>query len=149
MTEANEKLSEMMEEQHHKGGGEDHDPGWIKKVSMSMAVISVITAVSNMMEGHTGNEAIYYQIKASDQWAYYQAKGIKAEVTTLKGDKYAAKYEKYKHEQETISEKAKELENESVQQFQKHRGYSLAVVTLEIAITLGAVAALTHNPMLW
>lgn len=147
---ASEKLNEMVEEHHHKAeGGEDHDPGWMKKVSLSMAIISVITAVSNMQEGHTGNEAILFQLRASDQWSYYQAKGIKAEITSMQGEKAAPKVKRYKKEQEEISKEAKGLETESRGELSKHIWYSYAVVSMEVAITVCAVAALTHNPLLW
>ncbi|MDQ2720133.1 MAG: DUF4337 domain-containing protein, partial [Bacteroidota bacterium] len=56
---------------------------WIMYVAISTALIAVFAAIAGLMAGHHSNEALIEQIKASDQWAYYQAKGIKAEILSL------------------------------------------------------------------
>ena len=58
-----------------------HSPErWIVFVALSSALLAVFAAVSALLAGHHANEAMIEQIQASDLWAYYQAKGIKAAV---------------------------------------------------------------------
>src|SRR5579872_2766820 len=53
---------------------------WSMFVAISTAFMAAFAALSSLMAGHQSNEALISQMKASDQWAYYNAKGIKAEV---------------------------------------------------------------------
>src|SRR5665811_236691 len=70
--------------------------GWLLYLAISTAFMAVLAAIAGLMAGHYSNEALIEQIKASDQWAYYQAKGIKAEITALSPLKDNAQIEKYK-----------------------------------------------------
>ncbi|NJE11498.1 DUF4337 family protein, partial [Thermococcus sp. MAR1] len=53
---------------------------WLMGVAISTALMAVFAALGSLFAGHHSNEALIEQIHASDQWAYYQAKGIKAEI---------------------------------------------------------------------
>src|SRR5579864_3752336 len=88
---------------------------WSMGVAISTAFMAAFAAVSSLMAGHQSNEALITQLKASDQWAYYNAKGIKAEVadavTKIKFSKTAdtstaARKAKLKEDQKKIQEKA-------------------------------------------
>src|ERR1700744_3169616 len=59
------------------GGGKDK---WVVWVAMTTAVFAVLAAITGLLAGDHADEAMLSQIHASDQWAYYQAKGIKAET---------------------------------------------------------------------
>src|ERR1700712_6064915 len=72
--EINEKAQELFKEKENK---------WTLFVAISTALMAVIAALGGMFAGHHSNEALIFQIKASDQWAYYQAKSIKAEIRSL------------------------------------------------------------------
>jgi len=48
--------------------------------AVSTALMAVFAALGSLTAGHHSNEALIAQIKASDTWAYYQAKGIKSEI---------------------------------------------------------------------
>ena len=82
--ETREQLEELHE--HAEGAGaKGHS--WVRFLSISTAIIAVLAAVSTLMSGHYANEAlllkndaIFSQTKASDQWSYYQAKGIKHDL---------------------------------------------------------------------
>lgn len=50
---------------------------WTKYVSLTVVIIAVIGAVASQWAGKYGSQTQMSQIKASDQWAYYQAKSIK------------------------------------------------------------------------
>ncbi|MFI5305202.1 MAG: DUF4337 domain-containing protein, partial [Nitrospiria bacterium] len=115
------------------------------------------------------NSSILSQARASDQWAYYQAKGIKGiiyesqkdllrdlkkESTLL--DQYAQKVTKYKDEQAEIKMKAEELEKQAEENSKKssenmehHHGFELSEVMFQVAIALSSVAAMTKRKELW
>src|SRR2546427_1180411 len=55
--------------------------------ALSAAVLAALAAVASLLSGHYSNEAMLEQLRASDQWNYYQAKGIKASVLSAKLDR--------------------------------------------------------------
>lgn len=71
-----EKIQEKSEEMHNACG-------WFRFVAISTALMAVFAAISGLIAGHYSNEALIDQIQTSDQWSFYQAKGIKAEIKTL------------------------------------------------------------------
>src|SRR5437764_7505937 len=59
----------------------------LRNIALSTALLAAFGAVAALRAGDTVNEALVLkteagrlQAEASDQWAYYQAKGIKANV---------------------------------------------------------------------
>ena len=71
--------TEHLHEHIHEAAHENHDK-WSMRVAISTAFMAAFAALSSLMAGHQSNEALITQMKASDQWSYYNAKGIKAEV---------------------------------------------------------------------
>ena len=67
---------------HHAvhAGGER----WIMGVALTAAVLAVCAAIASLMAEHYANEAMIEQVQCSDQWNFYQAKGIKASVLMTK-----------------------------------------------------------------
>src|ERR1700710_2984306 len=86
---------------------------WSLYLAISTAFMAVFAAIAGLMAGHYSNEALIEQIKASDQWAYYQAKGIKAEIAAFNPAKDTMRIEKYKTEQKAIKEIAEDFQKES------------------------------------
>jgi len=70
-----EKVHEHIEE--HASEAKEK---WISMVALSTAVLAVLAAVTSLLAGDHSDEAMSKQIESSDQWSYYQAKGIKAGV---------------------------------------------------------------------
>ena len=52
-------------------------------IAISTALMAVFAAMASLLAGHHADEAVIEQIRASDQWAFYQAKGIKDEILSL------------------------------------------------------------------
>src|SRR5713226_5856278 len=83
-----ENFSEDIHEQsnehaHHILHGEkEHEPKekWVLYVALTTAVIAVLAAITGLLAGDHADEAMIAQMKSSDQWAFYQAKGIKSET---------------------------------------------------------------------
>jgi hypothetical protein len=156
-----EKIQEDIHEHAHEEA-EQHSPhaGFSGKVALTSAILAVFAAISALLAGHHSNEAMIEQIKASDHWSYYQAKGIKASVLSAKAEllvelgkpkdeKTDAKLEAYKKDQEDISEKAKEREADSAHHLAIHQVFARAVTLFQVAITIAAISILTHRKHFW
>ena len=140
-----EIIKEKTEESHEAGG-------WFRFVAISTAFMAVFAAISGLMAGHYSNEALIEQIQASDQWSYYQSKGIKAEIKTLQAkigivDVNAAL--KYKVEQEEIKKEAEKLQTNSKIYLSKHVSLAQSVTLFQIAIAISAISMLTKKKSLW
>src|SRR2546428_12383887 len=77
-----DKLHEAIHEELEKEGG-----AFLKYVAITTALLAALAAIAALRAAATVNEALVLkteaaqiQSAASDQWAYYQAKGIKAAV---------------------------------------------------------------------
>ena len=153
---------------------EHESSGLLRRIALSTALFAAFAAIVALRAGATVNEALVLktesavlQAKASDQWAYYQAKGIKAAVAEggtqswLSAGKVppaslAERAERYATEQKEIKKLAEEDEHERDAKSAEadhllHRHHLLAdaVALLQVTIALGAVAALTRRPSMW
>lgn len=173
MTEAPEVDTERLHEAIHEEL--EHDGGrMIRAIALTTAIFAAIAAVAALRAGGTANEALMLQteatrlqVEASDQWAYYQAKGVKAAVQDAARTswlslgkeppaQYAAAKERYGKEQVAIAQEAKKKEAErdaksaeAVHLLHQHHQFANTVALLQVAIALGAVAALARMRMIW
>jgi hypothetical protein len=150
-----EHLHEHME--HH---AEESKEKWVLGVALTSAFLAALAAVSSLMAGFHANEAMIERIKSSDQWSYYQAKGIKSAVlssklellTSLKksvSEEDKRKIEQYKDDQDKISEEAKKNEESSEDHLKHHETLAHSVTLFQVAIAVGAIAALTRRKIFW
>jgi Domain of unknown function (DUF4337) len=164
-----ERLHEAIEEELEKEGG-----SFLRLIAVTTALFAALAAIAALRAGATVNEALVlktestrYQAQASDQWAYYQAKGIKGAVQAAAAaswtaigkavpPQFAAAEKRYADEQAGISKQAHELENlrdersrEADHLLHEHHGYADAVALLQVSIALSAIAALTRNRWMW
>ena len=121
---------------------------WSFYVAISTALMAVMAAVASLLAGHHSNEAVIDQIRASDQWAYYQAKGIKAEIAGMLS-KDTVKTAKYAREQHAIQENAREHEQSSARHLAMHVFLARAVTLFQIAIAISAVSIISKKKALW
>ncbi|WP_378950680.1 DUF4337 domain-containing protein [Mesorhizobium sp. ANAO-SY3R2] len=164
-----DKLHEAIHEEVEKEGGT-----FLRTIALTTALFAALAAVSSLLAGSSVNEALalkteatQLQAQASDQWAYYQAKGIKAVVLesqmallTSSGKSVSSDLGKniarYKDEQQEAQQKAQEFEHQRDEKgtdadllIHRHHFFAYAVAMLQVAIALGAVAALTRNRFVW
>jgi len=164
-----DKLHEAIQEEMEREGGR-----LLKTIAVTTAIFAAIAAVAALLAGGTANEALIHeteatrlQAEASDQWAYYQAKGIKAAVQESArtswlaiGKEAPAHYgeaeKRYAKEQAEIATVAREKEHqrdekaaEAAHLLHKHHGFANSVALFQVAIALGAVAALSRNRWIW
>jgi hypothetical protein len=151
--------TEHLHEHIHEAAHESHDK-WSMLVAISTAFMAAFAALSSLMAGHQSNEALISQMKASDQWAYYNSKGIKAEVADAvtkinfsngadSTQSVAARKAKLKEDQKKIQEKAEELEKESEVHLGKDMTLARAVTFFQIAISISAISILSKKKPLW
>lgn len=159
-----EALHERMHEEAEREGTR-----LLKIVALTTAVLAAFAAVASLQAGATVNEALVLkteatqlQSRASDQWAYYQAKGVKEAVSRATAASYVAAGKtppasldtsaaRYAAQQTQIAAAAQQLEHErdarSVEAdhlLHRHHGFANAVALFQVAIALGAVTALTR-----
>ena len=154
MEEAEVPLEGLQEHVHHSA--EHSSERWISGVALSTAILAVLAAIAGLLSGKHANEAMMTQIEAADQWAYYQAKGIKASVLeakmTLSGipnEQDRLKAERYQEEQTEIQNEAKKKEQEAKANFHKHEILARGVTMFQIAIATAAISALTKRRRFW
>jgi len=149
-----EHLHEAIHEEAEKGAS------WVMAVALSTAVLAVLAAITALLAGGHANEAMMDQIQASDQWAFYQAKGIKAAVLESKtellgglgkepaaGD--AEKLEKYKSDQKEIQAIAEEKTRSSEAHLARHETLAKGVTVFQVSIAIAAIAVLTRRRWMW
>jgi len=164
-----EKLHEVIKEELEHGGGT-----LLRRIALTTALFAALAALASLRAGTTVNEALVLkteagrlQSEASDQWSYYQAKGVKAAVQEASRTawlaigkepppNYAQAQKRYSEEQSEIQKKARELEEERDEKSKEadhllhiHHWFAYAVAILQVAIALGAIGALTRNHLIW
>ena len=154
MEEAEVPLEHLHEHIHHRAehGGEK----WISWVALSTAILAVLAAIAGLLSGSHANEAMMKQIESADQWAFYQAKGIKAAVLDAKmsltgsaSDADREKAAKYSEEQAEIQKEARASEAEAKHKFHQHEVFARGVTFFQIAIAIAAISALTKRRRYW
>lgn len=164
-----DKLHEAIHEEVEREGG------WmLKAIALTTAIFAAFAAVAALQAGGTVNEALLLkteatrsQAEASDQWAAYQAKGIKSEVQAASESawiaagktpppSFAVERQRYAREQHELSKVAHDKENErnakereADELLLRHHRFANSVALFQVAIALGAVAALTRIRLVW
>jgi hypothetical protein len=173
--ELRETIEELREERAEREE-QERESAWTRWISLSTALLAVIAAVAALMSGDLinrslslKNDSVLKQAQASDQWAYYQAKGIKANTAEQTADLLAAsarpgpatdRYRKqatqYRADQKEIQKKATDLEHECAENGKEaeellhhHHIFAYCVTFTQVAIALSAVAALTRRKPVW
>ena len=150
---------------------------WTKYVSLSMIFLAVLAAVATQRgAGYSSatmkqlNEATFNQAEASDQWAFYQAKGIKQSLYELERERLAAsnagdakglatltaRVDRYEKEKKDISAAAKAIEakrdiarDAATLAASGGREMGLATSVFQIAIALGGITLVVKKRWLW
>lgn len=137
-----------------------------RNVAMFTAVLATCGAIISYQNGASEslglehkNEAILRKSEASDQWAYYQAKGIKQVIlehapaaTPAEREANAEEAKRYKEEKAEIEKEArkldeasKEADKESEHAFKPHARLAQALAFVQVGIALAALTVLTRQ----
>jgi len=166
------ELEPVHETIHHEA---EHTGGSLLRwIALTTSLLAALAAVASLQAGHTVNEALLLktestrlQAQASDQWAYYEAKGIKSAVQETQRAAWLAAHQapppsidvkvaQYAKDQEDIKKEAEAKEKERDARSLEADGllakrirFAGAVALFQVAIALGAVAALTRLRLVW
>lgn len=164
-----DRVREAIDTELEREGG-----GLLRAIALTTALLAALAAIASLLAGSTVNEALVLksestrlQAQASDQWAYYQAKGIKAAIAASTSEAYraagravpdslAGAVTRYGRDQAAIADRARTLEKERDERdaeagalLAHHHHFAYSVALLQVAIALGAVAALTRRRAVW
>jgi hypothetical protein len=157
-----EELNELQEHAEHA----KHDPS-LAPVSLTMALLAVLVAVVTLLGHRAHTEEVVLQAKASDQWAFYQAKNIRRHTDELFTDltsvesttdaaslaklrsKYSEEATRYKDEQKELEADARKLEAEVGTERNRADRYDLSEVFLEIGLVITSITLLSGRRIFW
>jgi hypothetical protein len=160
-----EDYSESIHEQsdehaHHAAHSGDPKEKWVVYVAMTTAIFAVLAAICGLLAGDHADEAMLAQMKSSDNWSYYQAKGIKADLQTTSNNLMIAigktpdtaavnRAKREKEEQKEKMTEAQKLQKESDEHVARHKILARGVTMFQIAIAIGAISIITKRKLLW
>jgi cytochrome oxidase assembly protein ShyY1 len=121
-----------------------HKITWAEKVALTTALFAVFAAISSLLSTHESDKAILLRVESSDQWSYYQAKGIKGMITENPSEKT-----RYEQEQENIRKEAEAKTEASEHAMHIHEYCAYAVTIFQVATALGAIGVLVKRRPIW
>ncbi len=151
----------------HEHAEEAHQDPSLAPVTVTMAVLAVLVAAVALLGHRAHTEELLLQNKATDQWAYYQAKNIRwhtyelfldlLSISDLKDsqkaekvrEKYSREVERYKDEQKEIEAEARNLGKETGLERSKADRFDLGEVCLEAALVIASMTLLTKRRIFW
>lgn len=161
------------EEAVHHAGGDDAD-GRHHSLGQWVAIFTAILAAFGALVSYQGshlmnevllykNEAVLEKARATDQWNYYQSVSTKLHLLELgtildpaKKEDFQPKIAKYKQQKSDIMAQAQALEAksahanaESARLNRPHNDLEIAIIFLQIAISLASITALTRRRWLF
>jgi hypothetical protein len=144
---------------------------WLNWLAISTIILSASATLGGAKSAGYSGRAMMAQSQASDQWAFYQAKSIKEHAFEMQGDlleiesasaatdkkanyqpkitEYSTAVVKYRGEREEIKAKAESLEKNRDLSQRIGGVFGMAVIYLQIGITLSALAALLKKKPVW
>ncbi|HXQ24195.1 MAG TPA: DUF4337 domain-containing protein [Candidatus Acidoferrales bacterium] len=140
-------------------------------VAIFTAILAAFGAVVGFQGSHLmnevllkKNEAVLHKAEATDEWNHYQAVSTKSHVMELaqelvppeRAGQFGEKIKKYDAQKDELMAKARELDNaseaadrESANLDRPHVRLALAMIFLQIAISLASITALTRRRWLF
>jgi len=140
---------------------------WTKYVSLSIVIVAVIAAIASQWSGKYGSISQMSQIRASDQWSYYQAKSIKQNLyeasRTLLAKSADTNSAAFKKDEEDFKKKIKHYEEDEekiktgASALEKTRDIAgdagghmaLSVSIFSVSIATASICLVTKKKPLW
>jgi len=150
------EVNELREHHEHAA----HDAS-MRPVALAMAILAVLVAVTTLLGHRASTDAVLAQARASDLWAEYQAKKIRANDTALTVDLlstlavtdkaaveklkagYAAHTAQWNEDLKTGSEQAREQEAEGRLAEKQGDRFDLGEALMEIGLVITSITLLT------
>ncbi len=152
-----EKDTDELKEERKK---QAQERSWLNQVALSTGIFSALAAIAAMHGNYLDTEGMLAKLEANDQWSYYQAKSTKRLIYDSNKmlleslDKpvpstIVAETNRLDQEKAAIQVKANQLTAESYLYIERHERFASSVTALQVAISLGAVAALLRKRQVW
>lgn len=151
-------------EERAESGSREHT---FAPVTVTMSILAVLVAAVSLLGHRAHTEEIILQTKATDQWAYYQAKDIRrrnyevlldqlsiftvqnAEQAQKVREKYTKEVERYTEEQKEIQADARKEESKMATEQRRADRFDLGEVLLEAGLVICSITLLTRKRMFW
>lgn len=168
MSESLERAHETIEEHA------SHSDPWARGVAVLVSILAAVLAITEIGGKASQNAYLTHHVALSNDWAFYQAKNLRAVVRTSEAELLASMpnaaepaiqariKESYDYVarmrddptggegMKQLSEQAKHQEVERDEAFHRYHNYEYAVGALEIAIVLASVSVVTRmRPLTW
>jgi hypothetical protein len=158
-------MHEVMEA--HEAGEHHEDNPYLLPVAVTLSILAVLVAIATLLGHRAATEELILQNKATDQWALFQAKNIRAHemggVADILGtfapvdkgkaealrEKYQSESERYDREKDEAGGEAKKLEAERDVVEHREDRYDAGEVILEIALIVCSLTLLTKRRIFW
>jgi hypothetical protein len=154
---------------------EEKKEAWLNYLALTTVIFAVCATLATFKGGGFSTRSVMSQSQASDQWAYFQAKGIKAYLYSIQTEKlemellalpkstsneviaaykekivdYKKMVGKYENEKLEIQTKAKQLEAVRDESQIHSKAFGIAVIYLQIAILFSSISGLLKKKPLW
>lgn len=150
----------------HGGHGNETNP-LVLPVSLTMSIMAVVLAAVTLLAHRASTHELLLQSKATDQWAFYQAKNIRLhemeanvdiftalsaknpEMAEALVQKYEKQVKKYEADKEDISKEAKDLEAERDVLGHRADRFEAGEVFLEVGLVICSITLLTNKKPFW
>ncbi|MDN0074239.1 DUF4337 domain-containing protein [Crenobacter sp. SG2303] len=154
---------------------EEKKEPWLNHLALTTVILAVCATLSTFKGGGYSTRGVISQAQASDQWAYYQSKSVKANLYEMQRDKlaleletlpdntpdstrqryqalvadYSKKLQRYTQERNDLQNKARTLEQQRDEAQRHSQPFGIAVIFLQIAILISSIAGLFKRRALW
>lgn len=136
-------------------------------ITVTLAILAVLLAVCGLLGHRAHNEALLFQIRATDQWAYYQSRNIRLhgdrvfldEMTALQPkpspalDKlqnfYQSELHRYSSQSSQLADQSRALEAEVARQQRRGNRFDAGEILLESSIVIVSIALLVGRRFFW
>lgn len=153
---------------------EEKKEPWLNYLALTTVIFAVCATLSTFKGGSFSTRSVLSQAQSADQWAYFQAKGLKSYLYEIQKERleleieegnalsplaveshknkiaaYTDRISRYDKEKATIEKEARRLEAIR-DDAQKHsQVFGVAIIFLQIAILLSSIAALMKIKVVW
>jgi Domain of unknown function (DUF4337) len=159
-------MPDELQELHEQAEEGAHNAS-LAPVTVTMAIFAVLVAAVSLLGHRAHTEELLHQTKATDQWAYYQAKDIRQHTYELFLDetsvfvlqnpdqvekmkeKYQKEAQRYRDEEKEIEAEANKAEDEVKIERRRADRFDLGEVMLEAALVICSITLLTRKRAFW
>ncbi len=133
---------------------------WMARVAVTTAVLATLASLASMFATNHLNQAMISVIEESNQWAFYQAKGVKLAVLESKlellpalgkspSEEDTGRVTRYKSEQTDIKADAEKRHKAAEDHRRRQSTLSRASTAFQVSIAMCAVALLVRKNGFW